>query len=126
MKDPQLVDSLVIGRQENRIEKHVDGSMIFRDVNVPGVRLIDLMGGNIVIDPGIYVAVVVSDWTYSAGLYSIDIPHNWNLCYPNMIDVETYNENYELITVDTIKVFANYVTIKTTLPIKMYVSLKKI
>ena len=126
MKDPTLVDSLVIGRQENRIEKHVDGSMIFRDVNVPGVRLVDLLGGNIVIDPGIYVAVVVSDWTYSAGLYSINIPHNWNLCYPNMLDVGLYDENYELITVDTVKVFANYVTIKSTMPIKMYVSLKKI
>jgi hypothetical protein len=126
MKDPILVDSLIIGRSENRIEKNFDGSIIFRDALVPGVRLIDLMGGNIVIDPGIYVVIEVADWTLISGLYTVDIPHNWNLCYPTMIDVNIYNNNYELITVDTVKVNTNYVTIKSTINQKMYVSLKKI
>ncbi len=126
MKDPYLVDSLIIGRSENRIEKHIDGSIIFRDVNVPGVRLIDLLGGNIVIDPAIYVVVEVADWTLSGGLYYINIPHNWNLCYPTLTDVKIYNTDYELIDVDTIKVYTNYVTIKVITPMKVYVSLKKI
>jgi hypothetical protein len=125
MKDPLLVDSLVIGRPENRIEKHIDGSIIFRDVNVPGVRLIDLLGGTIVIDPAMYIVVDVSDWTLSAGLYNVTIPHNWSLCYPTLVDVNIYDVNYELMTVDTVKVNTNSVTIKVITPMKIYVSIKK-
>lgn len=125
MKDPLLVDSLVIGRGENRIEKHIDGSIIFRDVMVPGVRLVDLLGGNIVIDPALYILVEISDWTLTAGLYNVTIPHNWNLCYPTLVDVNIYDENYELMTVDTIKVNTNSVTIKVVTPMKIFVSIKK-
>lgn len=126
MKDPILVDSLVIGRPENRIEKNFDGSMVFRDALVPGVRLVDLLDGNVVIDPGVYVVIESTDWILIDDLYTANITHNWNLQYPTMIDVLIYNSDYELITVDTVKVNTNYVTIKTTINQKMYVSLKKI
>lgn len=125
MKDPLLADSIVIGRPENRIEKHIDGSMVLRDAFVPGVRLVDLIGGNVVIDPAIYIVVEVSDWTPSVGLYNVTIPHNWNLCYPTLTDINIYNEDYELITVDTVKVNTNSVTISVVTPMKLYVSLKK-
>ncbi len=126
MKDPLLVDSLVIGKGENRIEKHIDGSMIFRDTMVPGVRLIDLLGGNVVIDPALYIVVETVDWVLSGGLYEVTIPHNWNLCYPTLVHVTIYDSNYEVIGVDTIKVNTNNVIIKVITPMKVYVSIKKI
>jgi hypothetical protein len=125
MKDPLLVDSLVIGRGENRIEKHVDGSIIFRDTMVPGIRLIDLLGGNVVIDPALYVVIEKTDWLVDGNLFMVNIPHNWNLCYPTLVDVNIYNEQYELIDVDTVKVMANSVIIKLILPSKILVSIKK-
>lgn len=125
MKDPLLVDSIVIGRTENRIENYIDGSIIFRDAQVPGVRLVDLVGGSVVIEPAHFVVVDVSDWTMDGDLYMVEIPHNWNLCNPSLTDVNIYDESYELISVDTVRVNANSVIIKVVLPTKIYVSIKK-
>lgn len=126
MKDPLLVDSITIGRSENRIEKHIDGSMVLRDVNVPGVRLMDIIGGNVVIDPSVYISINESDWVADDGKYNITVFHNWNLCYPALTQVNVYDENHQLMTVDEIKVNANSVIISVIIPTKMYVSIKKI
>ena len=125
MKEPLLVDSLVLGRPENRIEKHIDGTIIFRDIMVPGVRLVDLIGGNVVIDPALYIVVEINDFTYDDGFYNVEIPHNWNLCYPTLTDVNIYDETYEKISVESIKVMTNSVKIKVIVPSKLYISIKK-
>ena len=74
------VDEIEIGAIGNSISTHNDGSMILKDRYVPGVRLIDLLGGEVVIDPATIIEVAHTDWiiayhdnVFNRDFYKIDI-----------------------------------------------------
>jgi hypothetical protein len=60
------ISEIEIGLLGNSISSHTDGSMIFRDRLVPGIRLIDLLGGEVVIDPSVTISVSSSDWQFDS------------------------------------------------------------
>lgn len=139
MKEPFLVDSLNIKNNTIRLEMHQDGSLLFSDGLVNGVRLIDLLSANpnnvVVFNPAYHYTInafdhtaLNNDWEYnlSTGLYEVKLYHNWNLCDPEKVLVLVYNSQNILITVDTIQCFPNYVQILANPPIKMKVIIKKI
>lgn len=140
MKEPFLVDSLNIKNNTIRLEMHQDGSLLFSDPYVTGIRLLDLLSATnsnnvIVFNPAYHYIInefdhtsLVNDWEYnlSMGLYEVKLYHNWNLCDPEKVLVLTYNSQNVLITVDTIHCFPNYVHILANPPIKMKIIIKKL
>jgi hypothetical protein len=64
--DSLKTSEIEIGLLGNSISNHTDGSMLFRDRLVPGIRLIDLVGGEVVIDPSVTIAVSSSDWQFDS------------------------------------------------------------
>lgn len=73
--DSLKTSEIEIGLLGNTISNHTDGSMIFRDRLVPGIRLIDLIGGEVVIDPSVTIAVSSSDWQFDSydSFYKVNI-----------------------------------------------------
>lgn len=114
---PGMFSSLLIGRPGNKIEVHQDGSMVFRDNSVAGVRLIDLLGGTVTIDPAVFVTVEVSDWTEvtvdGQTRYNVEVPHTWGTCDP-LADVILWDLNNQMITVNTVEYRENSIFIQST------------
>lgn len=112
------------------ITKHADGSLLFSDSWVPGVKLKDILGGEVVIDPSVVVQTEESDWTYDSEeeLYGIDVPHNFGLVGSQKAQmlVVLMDLNYETIMVNSIKSKENSVFITATEPLDMYVTMKRI
>lgn len=123
-----LTTGITIGRTSNRITAHTDGSMLFSDPYIPGVKLKDLLGGTVVIDPAIFVEVEITDYTKvidnGQTFYNISIPHDWGLCSP-IVDVTIWDQDDKMITVDTIQYETTYILIRTTVKEPIKVVLKK-
>ena len=69
-KESFLASEIEVGLLGNKISTHTDGSMVFADRFVPGVRLVDLIQGEVVVDPAIGATVPSSSWQYS---YTSDV-----------------------------------------------------
>jgi hypothetical protein len=119
---------ITVGREGNTISKHPDGDMLLTDAFV-SVKLKELLGGSVVIDPAIYVEIEATDWTEvtvdGQTRYNVDIPHNWNICDP-LVSVETWNMDDELIQLNTVKFKTNSIFLQSTLDNPMKVVLKKL
>ncbi|MCS7317635.1 MAG: hypothetical protein NZZ41_04905 [Candidatus Dojkabacteria bacterium] len=150
MKEPFYADSIRIKNNQAKIEIHQDGSLLFSDQHVPGLRLIDIAsafasGGQVILDPvNIYTLEAYdpdsleNDWEVADDdeeLFDVKLYHNWNLCDPEKVLVLTYEEHngsspaekyHELIYVNSIRCFKNYVLIQTTNPVKMKVLIKRL
>lgn len=113
-----------------KITKHADGSMLFSDNFIPGVKLKDILGGDVVVEPSVLVQLEVSDWTYDSEtqLYGVDVPHDFGLSGTQKAQVliVTMNTDYEQIIMDTVKSKENSVFITSTEAIDMFVTMKRI
>jgi hypothetical protein len=129
MLEPLKTSSIAIGNLDNTISLHADGSMLLKDVYVE-VKLKDLIGGTVVLNPAIVVSIEAADWDYnpSEKLYWLEIPHNFNLidAAKTALGVVTMNVAYEKIGIDLIISLTNSVIIKITEPLDIYVALKKL
>jgi hypothetical protein len=133
---------LVIGDSANKISIASDGSMTFADNYVPTVKLKDILGGNVVVDPAILVYVEETDaeWTpliansYGQYFFKLTINHNWNLTnisdtndiFPIGVLVKIFNEDNKEIGVESIQCFANKVEIISSKKLTMKVAIKRI
>lgn len=130
MKELMKTDGIVISNLGVTITKHADGSLLFSDAFIPGVKLKDIVGGDIVIDPSVLVQLEVADWTYDSeeDLYVVDVPHDFGLIGTQkaQVLVVTMNTDYEQIIMDTVKVKENTVLLKSTEALDMFVTMKRI
>lgn len=124
------VSGIVIDDMNVKITRHADGSLLFTDNFIPGVKLKDIIGGDVVIDPSVLVQLESSDWTYDSGteLYGVDVPHDFGLVGTQkaQVLVVTMNLDYEQIIMDTVKVKENSVFITSTEDIDMFITMKRI
>lgn len=128
MKEPFLVDSLIIKNTDTSISVHQDGSLLLTDPNVGSVRLKDIVGKNVIINPAIRFEIDENDW-FSINLlqkYFIDIYHEWNLCYPDMVLIIGYDKDNKLIHFEEIQCFPNYVKIISKYKINCKIYIRKI
>lgn len=128
MKEPFLVDSLIIKNTNTSISIHQDGSLLLTDPIVGSVRLKDLIGKNVIINPAIRIEVEENDW-FSISLtqkYFIDIYHDWNLCYPDMVLVLGYDQQNKLIHFEEIECHPNFVRIVSQYKINCKIYIKKL
>lgn len=131
---PQKTSSIIINSPGVNITSSFEGDMVFTDNFIPGVALKDLMGfasgAPFVLDPAVIVAVETSDYTYlpSEQLYAVSIPTNFNLNISQQMGIIAgiYDSNFNLITVDTIQAFQNYVYMKVFCPSNLYVVIKRV
>ncbi len=130
MKELMKTDGIVISNLDVTITKHADGSLVFADSFVPGVKLKDIIGGEVVIEPSVLVQLEIVDWTYDSGedIYVVDVPHNFALVGTQkaQVLVVTMSIDYEIINVSSITSKENSVLIKYGTPIDMFVSMKRI
>lgn len=81
--EPNQVTDIQIGRVGNHISLYNDGSMVFSDRFVPGIRLIDLLngtgGGSGT--PSLTIEVTSTDWIFS----SYDQVYNRNFWYIDIL-----------------------------------------
>lgn len=131
MPQPPLgVSKIFIGSDNNTISRHADGSMLFSDPFVPGIKLKDLLGGTIIIEPSVLVIVETSDWILDPvyHLYAIDVPHSFGLVGNQKAQVltVTMDSNFNQILMDTVQSKENSVYIRSTSPLDIYVSMKRI
>lgn len=124
------ISSVAIDDLNVTITKHADGSMLFTDNYIPGVKLKDIVGGEIIVDPSVVVQVEIADWTLDPEtlLYGVDVPNDFDLSGTQkaQVLVVTMNSDYEQIIMDTVQVKENSVFIKSTDAIDMFVTMKKI
>jgi hypothetical protein len=134
MLEPNKVTSIIIDDLGVSITKSFDGDMVFRDRFIPGIKLKSLIGaisgGSLVFDPALIVLVESSDYTYitSEDLYAVDIIHNFNFSgsQKSGIIVETYDDSYNKIGVDTILSSETSVYIKIASPENILVVMKRV
>ena len=130
---------IVIGKSTNKLSLGSDGSLLLQDTLVGPVKLSDLVGGEVVIDPALVVLIEDSDWVAQAPvngqvLYRVNIQHNWALTnvadteglLPISVDVNIWDENNTLIQINKIWVDANKVYLESSRAINMKVSVKRI
>lgn len=112
------------------ITKHQDGSLLFTDSYIPGVKLKDIVGGTIVVEPSVLVHLISGDWTYNSitNLYEVDVPNYFNISGTQkaQVLVITMDTTYSQIIMNSITVKENSVFITSTSGIDMYVTMKKI
>jgi len=139
-REPLQATEIVIGKDTNKLSLGSDGSLLLQDTLVGPVKLSDLVGGEVVIDPSLLILVEVGDWVAQAPnskgqvLYRTTIPHNWTLTnaagteglLPIGVDVNVWNENNELITINKIWADANNVYLESTAAIIMKATVKRI
>ena len=99
--EPLRTSECIIGRDGNKISFSNDGSMVFSDRFVPGVRLIDLLGGGGSGDTSVTVLINATDWifeshdpVYSRDFWSITlyysvIQFNIQTTDPSKLEVST-------------------------------------
>lgn len=135
-----MASEIIVGDLANKIGISSDGSMTFTDPYVPTVKLKDIIGGEIVLEPALMVYVDSLEWVaqpvnqYGQIFYKIVISHNWG--YSNVDDVEnilpigalvkTFDENNKEVSVESIQCFANTVEIVSSRKMIMKVAVKKI
>jgi hypothetical protein len=121
---------IIIDDAAVNITKHPDGSMLFSDMYVDGVKLKDIIGGTVIIDPSVLVQIDAADWELNedTDLYEIEAEHSFALVGTQkaQVLVVTMNLDYEQIIMDTVKVQENSVFITSTEAIDMYVTIKRI
>jgi hypothetical protein len=112
------------------ITKHADGSLLFTDSYIPGVKLKDIIGGSVVIEPSVLVQIFPEDWTYDSesNLYEVDVPNSFGLVGTQkaQVLVVTMDLDYSQIIMNSIQVKENSVFITSTDDIDMYVTMKRI
>jgi len=139
---PYLASEIIVGDLANKVSIASDGSMTFADAYVPTVKLRDILGGSVVLEPAITVFVSDTDpaWvaqpinSYNQIFYKITINHNWDLTAvsdPNNIApistlTKIFDTDNKEIGVESIQCFANSVEIIVNKKITMKVALKKI
>jgi len=139
-REPLQATEIVIGKDTNKLSLASDGSLLLQDTLVGPVKLSDLLGGEVVIDPGLLVLVEVADWAAQVAnskgqiLYKATVPHNWSLenvadtegLLPVGVDINVWNDNNELITVNRVWTDANNVYLESTNAINMKVIIKRV
>ncbi len=112
------------------ITKHSDGSMLFTDSYISGVKLKDIVGGTIIVDPSVLVQLIPGDWTFNSdtNLYEVDVPNSFGLVETQkaQVLVVTMDLTYSQIIMNSITVKENSVFITSTSNIDMYVTMKRI
>lgn len=133
---------LLIGDSANKISIASDGSMTFADSYTPTVKLKDILGGNVVIDPALLVYVEETDanWTpliansYGQYFFKLTINHNWELSnggdtnniFPIGVLVKIYNQDNKEISVESIQCFSNKIEIISSKKLTLKVAIKRI
>lgn len=112
------------------ITRHADGSLLFTDSFIPGVKLKDIIGGTIIIEPSVIVQLFPVDWTHNiiSNLYEVDVPNSFGLVgiQKAQVMVVTMDLSYSQIIMNSITVKENSVFITSTSNINMYVTMKRI
>lgn len=139
-REPLQATEIVVGKDTNKLSLGSDGSLLLQDTLVGPVKLSDLVGGEVVIDPGLLILIETSDWVAQAPnaknqvLYRTVVPHNWGLenvadteeLFPIGVDVNIWNTNNELITINRIWADANNIYLESTTSLDMKVTVKRI
>jgi hypothetical protein len=129
-KQPLKADELLIGSTTNLIGRHVDGDMVFRDAFIPEVKLKDLIGGSVVIEPAIIVGIGISDWSEytveSQTRYSVTIPHTYTINTNPLLQVTCYTLSNELITLNKVIINSNNIFLESTIKINVKIVIKKL
>jgi hypothetical protein len=137
-----LTSEITIGDLANKIGIASDGSMTFTDFYTPVVKLKDILGGSVVLDPALLVHIENTDasWVsqpaneYGQVFYKITINHNWNLTHaldtnnimPIGVLVKIFDSNNFEIGVESIRCLTNTIEITVSKKITMKVAVKKI
>lgn len=130
-----LTSEIAIGDLANKISIAPDGSMTFTDPYVPPVKLKDLInGGTIISNPAMVVSISENDtlWQslpanqYNQNFFKIRINLDWTVTEEANTGISILDGNNNLITVENIKFFTDYVEITSTKKINMKVALKQI
>ena len=129
-KQPFKADELLIGKTSNIIGRHPDGDMVFRDTFVSEVKLKDLMGGSIVIDPAVVVQVTSVEWNETTVddqiRFNITIPHTYEINGQPKLQVNVFTTDNEQITLNKIKINSNNIFIESTARINAKIVIKKL
>lgn len=138
MRESLKTTDIIIGKDTNKLSLGSDGSLLLQDTLIGPVKLSDLVGGQVVIDPALVILIEQTDWTpqtiQGQLMYTVTIPHNWDLQNVNDPDdllpigviVNVWNQNNELITLNKISVDANNVFLESTKNINIKVTVKRI
>ena len=129
-KQPFKADEILIGRTTNLIGKHPDGDMVFRDAFVPEVKLKDLIGGTIVVDPAVVVEITASEWVESIVddqiRFQITIPHEYDINGQPKLQVNSFTTSNEQITLNNIVINSNNIFLESTVRINVKIVIKKL
>lgn len=129
-KQPFKADEILIGRVGNLIGKHPDGDMIFKDAFVPEVKLKDLLGGSIVVDPAVVVQVASADWSETVvegqPRFTLTISHDYDINGQPKLQVNVFTTDNESVTINKIKINSNNILLETTLRINAKIVIKKL
>lgn len=139
-REPLQTTELVIGKDTNKLSLGSDGSLLLQDTLVGPVKLSDLLGGEIVIDPSLLVLIEPNDWVEQPAnskgqvFFTANVPHNWSLenvadtegLLPIGIDVNIWDDNNELISINRVWADANNVYLESTNTINMKVVIKRV
>lgn len=131
-REPFSATEIEVGREDNLIGSATDdGSMTFTDPIVGTIKLKDLLGLDIVINPGVTIAVETDDWTSvveadGRTFYVVDVPHNFGVSDLSTIDVFLWDEDYKTISIEYAQQKTNTCLLKSILPLSLFVIMKKV
>lgn len=129
-KQPLKADEILIGRVGNLISKHPDGDMVFKDAFVPEVKLKDLLGGSIVVDPAILVEILSADWNETVVddqiRFSLSIPHTYDINSSPKLQINVFSEDNEMITLNRVIINSNNIFLESTIRINAKIVIKKL
>lgn len=130
-----LTSEIAIGDLTNKISIDSDGNMTFVDPYIGPVKLKDLInGGTIITNPAMIVSISETDtvWQqlpanqFNQNFFKFRINLDWTVDEEAKTDISILDENNNLMTVESVKFFTNYVEIITSKKLNMKVALKQI